>query len=101
MGGTLSNIFKGQQSLQNVSPNSSVPLYGAPPSAAPSTGTKVARGAIQGALQGLSQYGTAAQPTAPGPSMPAPGPAPMQVDPSFFSPTNFGRNPSAFYGGGQ
>jgi hypothetical protein len=98
MGGTLGNIMKGQQPLQTVGSGSSVPLYGAPAPAGPSTGTQIAQGAIQGALQGLSKFGQPSAP-APGPSMPAPGPAPTQVDPSFFAPTNFERNPSAFYGG--
>lgn len=99
MGGTLSNIFKGQQQLPTVSSGSSVPLFGAPPSNAPSTGTKVAQGLIQGGLQGLQSGAQQNPQAAPSASMPAPGPAPTQVDPSFFQPTNFGRNPGALYGG--
>lgn len=99
MGGTLGNIMKGQQPLQTVGSGSSVPLYGAPAPAGPSTGTRIAQGALQGGLQGMSQFGTPGAASQSGASMPAPGPAPTQVDPSFFQPTNFGRNPSAFYGG--
>jgi hypothetical protein len=97
MGGTLSNVFKGQHPTENVSSGSSVPLYGAPAPAGPSTGMQIAQGGIQGALQGLSKYGQPSGPT-PGPSLPAPGPAPTPVDASFFQPTNFnmmGRNPNA------
>lgn len=98
MGGTLANIFKGQQQLPTVSSGSSVPLFGAPAPTGPSTGTKVAQGLIQGGLQGLSQGGQQ-NPSSPGASIPGPGPAPTPVDPNFFAPTKFGSN--AFYGGGQ